>query len=80
MSGYVNIQLADDEWGTPLMEKVAEEFFAEHQDVEFVHVREHAGWALGFRRDGSIWSTANDEAALSTPLPQPTNFLYSVMR
>ena len=70
--GYVIIHLADDEWGNEKMLEVAREFFQDNPDEEFVYVYEHAGWHLGYRRDGSVWTTANDLAILNVPYPQPT--------
>lgn len=68
--GYVRLYLAHYEWGNELMRKVAQEWFDTHPDCEFVHVTEHAGWHLGFRRDGSVWSTANDMAHMDDgPVP-----------
>ena len=69
--GYTIIMLAGDEWGNQTMEEVAREYFLAHPDCQFVSVHEHAGWYLGFRRDGSIWSTANDMARLSNRYPLP---------
>jgi hypothetical protein len=70
--GYAVIHLADDEWGNDVMFAIAQEFFQENPDEEFVEVYEHAGWFLGYRRDGSVWNTANDMATLNVPYPQPT--------
>lgn len=75
--GYDQIHLADNEWGNRLMEEVAIEWFAHHPEAEFVHVLEHAGWHLGFRRDGTIWTTANDMAVMRNPYPIPS---YGVER
>lgn len=61
---YTLIHLADDEWDNQIMESVARQHFDEHPDCQFILVYEHAGWALGFRRDMSIWSTSNDCARL----------------
>ena len=69
--GYVTIHLADDEWGNEKMRQVADGYFQQHPDCQFVHVCEHAGWHLGFRRDGSIWTTANDMADMRDCYPQP---------
>lgn len=71
---YDIVHLADNEWddGTT-METVADEWFRQHPECQFVMIREHAGWCLGFRRDGSIWSTANDMAVLRKPNPKPTS-------
>lgn len=70
--GYAVIHLADDEWGNDVMFAVAQEFFQENPDEDFVEVYEHGGWFLGYRRDGSVWNTANDLARLNVPYPQPT--------
>ena len=64
-TGYCLIHLADDEWGNRFMDQVAREYFAEQPECMFVEVYEHAGWFLGFRKDMSIWATANGEADLS---------------
>lgn len=69
------IYLADHEWGNQLMYQVAMEWFAEHPACQFVEVVEHAGWHLGFRRDGGVWCTANDMAHCKGPFPPP-NFEY----
>lgn len=65
------ICLADNEWGNELMLKVAMECFEANPEVNFIEVREHGGWYLGYRRDGSVWCSANDGARLTKPLPQP---------
>ena len=70
-TGYALIHLADNEWGNETMQAVAMEYFSIHPECNFVKVYEHAGWMLGFRRDTSIWNTANDMAALHNPNPQP---------
>ncbi len=59
---YDMVHLADDEWDNDTMQRVAEEWFQDHPDCQFVYVHEHAGWFLGYRRDLSIWCTANDMA------------------
>lgn len=61
-TGYCQIHLDWDEWGNELMEQVAMEYFRAEPSCQFVLVHEHAGWCLGWRRDGSIWGTANDSA------------------
>ena len=66
---YDTVCLADDEWGNELMREIASDWFTHHPACEFVEVREHAGWYLGFRRDHSVWATANDCAALNGPFP-----------
>ena len=78
--GETWIFLADNEWGNRLMEQVAQEHFEANPECQFVMVHEHAGWALGFRRDMSCYSTANDMAALSKPRPQPTLGVERVIR
>ena len=77
---YDQIHLADNEWGNRLMQEVAETYFASKPDYQFVLVYEHAGWYLGFRRDGSIWCTANDQAVLTHRWPQPGNGVGKVIR
>ena len=62
---YDWIFLADDEWGSDTMREIAEAHFAEHPELDFVEVHEHAGWFLGYHRSGAIVSTANDSAVLS---------------
>jgi hypothetical protein len=54
------------------MEHLAQHHFAQHPDCQFAEVYEHGGWFLGYRRDLTIFSTANDRAILSVPQPQPT--------
>jgi hypothetical protein len=61
---YHCIHLAINEWGNEVMRKIAMEYFENNPVLQFVEIYEHAGWYLGFRRDGSIWSTANDMAVL----------------
>lgn len=74
---YDTVYLADDEWGNLAMDKVAAEWFREFPTCQFVEVYEHAGWYLGYRNDGenggrgSCWTTANDQARLPKPQPQP---------
>ena len=68
---YDTIHMADNEWGNTLMEQIAAVWFANHPQCQFVLIHEHAGWSLGFRRDMSIWTTANDMAVLK-PGPRPT--------
>ena len=65
---YAQVCLGDNEWGNELMQQVAMEFFADNPSCMFVQVIEHAGWQLGWRRDGSIWTTANDMAVLKPGL------------
>ncbi len=77
---YAIIHLADDEWGNEIMSAVAQEYFRANPDEDFVEVYEHAGWFLGFRRDGSCWNTANDMAILNVPYPQPTGPSGKVIR
>lgn len=79
MATYDSIWLAPDEWGNDTMDQVAREYFAAHTGVHFVLVIEHAGWHLGYRRDGSKWATANDAADLK-PGPRPTAFSGTEVR
>ena len=71
---YDLIYLAPNEWGNETMAKVAREWFTAHPACAFVEVHEHGGWWLGYRRDGTIWSTANDVAILEVPRPKPTRW------
>lgn len=57
-------QLARDEWGNEVMQKVASERLAADPTIDAVEVREHAGWYLTFARPGHIVGTANDMANL----------------
>jgi hypothetical protein len=68
MKAYrVTIRLADDEWGSELMARVARQYCDEHPDLDplVVEVIEHAGWFLTFTRSGVCVDTANDTACLS---------------
>jgi hypothetical protein len=78
--GYAEIKMGDNEWGNELMYQIAREYFEQNPDADFVEVREHAGWFLGFRRDLSVWSTANDSARLQKPFPQPGGRLLECVR
>lgn len=77
---YDIIHLSNSEWGNEFMEKVAREWFEDNQTVQFVEVHEHGGWWLGYRRDMSIWSTANDAAHLNQPLPRPSRYSGATVR
>ena len=77
---YDSIHLGHEEWGSATMRSLAKEHFAENPDCAFVEVHEHAGWYLGFRRDGSTWLSANDRAVLAKPFPQPTGFSGTEIR
>ena len=70
---------ADNEWGNELMLKLAREAFDANPSLMFVEVYEHAGWSLGWRRDGSVWTTANDMAVLK-PGTKAGQIAYSVRR
>ena len=67
------VYLADNEWGNETMRTIAAEAFAQDAALQFVEVHEHAGWYLGFRRNLSIYCTANDMARLEQRYPQPGN-------
>lgn len=72
---YDMVQLADNEWGNTIMEEVAEEWFKEHLNCQFVEVREHAGWFLGYHRDTmEVIATANDMAVMRQDRPRPSEF------
>ena len=77
---YDIIHLASDEWGNEKMKSIAQDHFAVTPDCDFVLVYEHAGWMLGYRRDLSIWGTANDQARLERPEPRPTGFSGRTIR
>jgi hypothetical protein len=68
---YDVICLADNEWGNQIMREVAEQFFRDNPDCNFVEVREHAGWWLGFHRSMEVIGTANDLAVLRPDRPRP---------
>lgn len=69
---YDILHMGDREYGNDLMALAAAVYFAAHRECQFVEVHEHGGWWLGYRRDGSIWSTANDAATIRGS--QPTQF------
>ena len=79
MNTYDLIHLSDDEWGNETMKRIAMEHFASDPSCQFVEVYEHAGWFLGFRRDGSIWTTAND-MAIGDNGPRPVAMRRSIRR
>ncbi len=70
MKNYDCICLAPSEYGSELMRLIASHWFTSHPACNFVEVHEHGGWYLGFRRDLSIWATANDCAALNGEFPR----------
>lgn len=61
---YDTLYLAPSEHGTDRMRELAQEYFDRHPACEFLEVHEHGGWFIGYRRDGSIWDTANTTAGL----------------
>lgn len=69
-----HIQLAENEWGNTIMREVADEWFAAHPDCQFVEVREHAGWWLGYHRSGEVIGTANDMAVMRKDRPRPDTY------
>jgi hypothetical protein len=71
MDMYDTLHLGDHEYGSDKMTDLARLYFHRNPDCQFLEVWEHGGWYLGFRRDLSIYSTANDKAVLdSGPRPQ----------
>jgi hypothetical protein len=70
------IKLADNEWGNELMVQVAMEAFTSDPSLDAVQVNEHAGWYVTFLRDGTIVSTANDQAHLSNRAREFLNTIY----
>jgi len=71
---YDRIFLADNEWGSPLMCEVAQEYFAHHPDVNFVMVYEHAGWSLSYHRTLEVVGSANDLAVFRKDCPRATGY------
>lgn len=71
---YDIIRCESYQWGNELMARLAACHFEQHPESRFVLVYEHAGWHLGFRRDISIWCTANDAAVLRVSKPQPGDY------
>ena len=70
---YDIIRCTELQW-SDVMSKLAQHHFALHPNCPFVLVQEHAGWHFGYRRDMTCWSTANDNAVLTHPQPQPTAY------
>ena len=56
----IRVHLADDEWGNATMDRIARETFQAYPQVDIVTVYEHAGWMLGYLRDGTVVESAND--------------------
>jgi hypothetical protein len=71
MTTYDTVCLAENEWGNTVMREVAEEWFAAHPACQFVEVREHAGWWLGYHRSLEVIGTANDGAVMRKDRPRP---------
>ncbi len=72
---YDLIYLADNEWGNTLMQEVAQEYFQQHPDVDFVMVYEHAGWWLAYHRSElEIVGTANDMAVFRQDRPKSSGY------
>lgn len=68
---YAELHMPQGVYGGEAMQAAARAFFEAHSELQFVLVHEHGGWHLGYRRDLTIWCTANDQATLSVPYPQP---------
>lgn len=77
--GYDIVHLADNEWGTPKMVQVADAYFRDHPECQYLLVNEHAGWCLGFRRDLSTFASANDMAVMDDR-PRPTGNAENIQR
>jgi len=81
-----HVYLTADEWGTDLMTKVADEYFAEtllSNPWQLLYVHEHAGWALGFARVGGrvrVVASANDAAVYSPEVQAFRSRTYSMPR
>jgi hypothetical protein len=77
-TAFDQICLADNEWGSPLMRQVAEEWFKTHPLCNFVSIYEHAGWALAFYRHKSgearCCASANTDAKFPANTPRATHF------
>jgi len=75
---YDTVRCSENQWySSGVMERLARHHFQQHPETDFVEVYEHGGWFLGYRRPNAngemtIWSTANDQAVLSHPQPQPS--------
>lgn len=64
LSRYDIVRCGDYQYGNVLMEWLAFHHFRMNPDCAFVEVWEHGGWMLGWRRNGTIWNTANNTAVL----------------
>jgi hypothetical protein len=71
---YDIVHLADDEWDSETMQRVAKEWFERHPDCNFVQVYEHAGWFLTFSRNGRCVGSANGGAVFPAGTVFPTEF------
>jgi len=76
------VHVAENEWDHEdgACKRAAREHFEAYADAKFVLVDEHAGWFLGYRRDLTIWCTANDRATLEQPSPKPTRYSGRTVR
>ena len=72
-TAYDQIFLADNEWGSGLMQEIALAWFIHNPDCNFVYVHEHAGWSLTFHRGGQCVHSANDRAGFPADRPLPTH-------
>ena len=77
-TSYDSIFLADNEWGSDLMEEVADHWFNHNPDCHFVYIYEHAGWSLMFHHNKmngkrECVGSANDLAQFRSNRPLPTH-------
>lgn len=71
---YDVVRCSHRQWELAMMRALARLHFDVHPECNFVRVQEHAGWFLGWTRDGQIWSTANGHAYIDPSVPRPTNW------
>ena len=72
---YDIVHLAENEWSNTIMREVAEQWFKDHPDCQFVQIYEHAGWWLAYHRaDLECIGTANTAAVMRPDRPRPTDF------
>ena len=59
------IRCTSTQYNNVVMKALAMRHFYENPDCQFVWVWEHGGWDLGFRRDGSIFRSANEAGVIA---------------
>lgn len=80
LDSVLYVYLAHDEYGNELMKSIAMECFADRPELQFVHVTEHAGWHLGFRRNGSVWAAPTGIRNNSGPFPSDHGPIETIRR